>query len=321
MKEQSPQLYIRTIAMASAVMATAMVLLLLDGPAEAMSSIKHYVIPLLIGAAFSLFSVYWTRLLNKNPVPLKVALIGPPRCGKTVFLTVLFRELQAYAGDSIRFEPYGVETIETVTTNLRTLSSGRWLEPTSEDSVFFFRANAVLGGGLLGRKYTVEIGDHAGEKLAEFDPTSEQWLHRTSYFDYAVSSDIVFLAVDGDVLASGNDLRIEEVQLKLLAALQMLIEKKGVVPGALLRAPVALLVLKSDVLENREMDQSDVKNKLTRLIQVCERRCLSFETFFVSSIGRQQDLGPQEIVGSGIKINPMKVVDPMVWALRRVRIG
>jgi len=270
------------------------------------------------------FVAFWMRTLKKNPIPRKVALLGAPKAGKTVYLTMLFRQLAAYKAAEVSFQPYGLETIETVLKNVQTLSGGYWLKPTSEDSVFFFRTNAVVGKpkSFFKRYYTVEIGDYAGEKMAEFDSTSDRWLHRSEYFKYAIGCDALFLAVDGAILASKKNQDIEEMQLKLIAALQVLIEEKHVRPDSKMRVPVGLLILKSDLL----FDQSPVegtiseqekyiRNKLDRLITICQERCQHFKLFFVAAVGykkSENNLPPSEL-------EPQYVITPMAWALTQFR--
>lgn len=281
-----------------------------------------WVLTLVLIVGLMIFASMWIRILNRHAFPLKVALLGAPKAGKTVYLTMLFRQLAAYKTSEVAFQPYGLETIETVLTNVQTLSGGFWLKPTSEDSVFFFRTNAVVGKSYFKRHYTVEIGDYAGEKMAEFDSSSDRWLHRSEYFRYAIGCDVLFLAVDGAILASKKNPDIEEMQLKLIAALQVLIEEKGVRPESKLRVPVGILILKSDLL----FDQSPavgtmtdhekyVRNKLDRLITICQERCQHCKLFFVAAVGykkAENNLPPTEL-------EPEFVITPMAWALTQFR--
>jgi hypothetical protein len=266
------------------------------------------------------FVGFWVRTLQRHPFPIKVALLGAPKAGKTVYLTMLFRQLPSFGSTSISFQPYGLETIETVSKNVQTLSGGVWLKPTSEDSVFFFRANAVVGKSLFRRRFTIEIGDYAGEKMEEFDTSSERWLHRTEYFKYAVGCDIVFLAIDGAILASGDAVQIENMQLKLIAALQVLIDERNVSPERKMRAPVGLLILKSDLLVDKVPDNANIEGylvegvtvRLGRLFDVCKQRCENFKLFAVASVGYvkiENELPPKDL-------EPVCVVTPMAWALR-----
>jgi len=268
----------------------------------------------------SLFIGFALRTLQENPTPLQVALVGGPRSGKTVFLSVLFNELQVAKTDRISFQPYGRETIEMVGENINCLNAGQWLVPTTKDSVFFFRANAIVGRSLLSKKFTVEIGDYAGERIDEFDSSSEEWLHRTEYFKYAVGCDIIFLAIDAEKLAFAPPSVTARMENQLVAAFQVLLDEKGVVPNERMRAPVALLILKSDLLPRdesnfrREMGQVDSSvgafPAMARLISLCEKRCRSFKVFLVSAVGHLDKGGvPPQF------LEPTGVTDPMIWAL------
>jgi GTPase SAR1 family protein len=280
----------------------------------------------LIGVLVTSYLTLFFRTINRHPTPLKIAIVGPPKAGKTVFLTVLFHELQILETQDISFQPYGLETIEAVSKNLGVLNVGQWLEPTSRESVFFFRANAKVGITPFVRKYTVEIGDYAGERVQEFDSSSEEWLHRTEYFKYVITSDVVFLAVDGEKLAEGNLIQLEEMQQKLIAAIQVLIDEKGVPVDQKMKTPVGLVILKSDILDKQiplvdfEVPPEVGYRHLTEeslgdLIKLCRKRCRAFEIFFVSAVGSVELDGRPPV-----SLHPRNVTAPMIWALRKLRI-
>ena len=144
----------------------------------------------------------------------------------------------------------------------------------------------------------------------------DNWLHRTEYFKYAVQSDVLFLAVDGGVLASGDSGKIEAMVLKLVAALQVLIETRGVSPDRRLSMPVAVLILKADLLEKKDSALEGAINKLQRLIALGETRCRHFKVFHVSAIG----LNVETLKGAPPqRFDPDGVLFPMLWALRHFR--
>jgi hypothetical protein len=289
-----------------------------------------------VGAAavVSLFLFYFFMTLQRNPTSLRIALVGLPGSGKTVFLSVLFHELPLFRDGKIAFQPYGIETIEEVARNLDILASGGWPPRTGAVQVFPFRANARVVSRFIPHRYTLEIGDYAGEHTKDFASTAGAWLHRTKFFGYVIDSDVLFLAVDGQTLARGSLLELQKMQNNLIAALQVFLDQRGVGPGKKTSIPVAVLVLKGDCLvrtttkthtegadtissleENvyflKGMDL--VEGSLHDLLSLCKNRCRNTHAFLISAVGSVKDDGsppPQ--------IEPMYVCAPMLWALRHL---
>jgi len=259
-------------------------------------------------AFLAAYGYLFARLINRHPSTFSISLLGYPNTGKTVYLTTLFDLLQRASGPGIRFSPYGRETIEAVSNNLMALYTGNWLPRTPAGTVFFYRANATIGTGLFRSRYKVEIGDYAGEQIGELNPADERWLHKSDYFKYVIQSDGVMLMVDSEVLVSADDAKVEEMQNGFIAAFQILAEEKGAVDNRRLRAPVALMFMKSDVMSGSAEDR--VHERFFRLIEVCEARCLQFRTFLVSSTGPlKENRPPKALKGDG-------VVKPLIWMLR-----
>ncbi|MFV1977220.1 MAG: hypothetical protein ACC651_15875, partial [Candidatus Scalindua sp.] len=220
---------------------------------------------------------------------------------------------QLHEANTVAFQPYGRDTIEEVEKNIRTLQSGKWLKPTNTESVFYFRANAHVRGGFFEKKYTVEIGDYAGEKSKEFDSSSDEWLHKTDYFKYVITSDIILLAIDGALIADKDNSGLNDTQSALIAAMQVLLDEKGINLDSQLEVPVAILILKSDLLPEG-YDPLEYGH-FNRLFSLCEKRCRYFNSFKVSSIGSVDEKGnPTK------HLLPKNVAEPMVWALRIIRL-
>jgi len=109
--------------------------------------------------------------------------------------------------------------------------------------------------------------------------------------------------------------RVEEMENILIAAMQVLIDEKGIPVGKKLRIPVGILVLKSDLLSKKDIDKKVVLSALDRLLSLCNKRCHIVEIFFVSSVGK---IGAE---GEPPKnLSPIKVTEPMTWGLRNVEI-
>jgi hypothetical protein len=275
------------------------------------------VLLLLLGLLIGAFLAFVTRTISKHPTPLKVALVGQPKAGKTVFLTMLFDQLQLIRTGSVTFQPYGRETIEQVAANLNLLSSGNWLKPTSIDSVFFFRANASISTGLFKKRYTAEIGDYAGERVEEFDSSSNQWLHRTEFFKYVIGCDAVLLAVDSAKIVKAKLTRdasiAVEMENALIAALQVIIDESGVAADRKLRKPIAITILKSDMLVRAGIEEDAALSYISRLETICKNRCRYYATFFVSAVGpvNSENSPPSSL-------NPTNICEPMLWVLKTV---
>jgi hypothetical protein len=77
-----------------------------------------------------------------------------------------------------------------------------------------------------------------------------------------------------------------------------------------MKAPVALLFLKADLVNER---LEDLKGRLPRLVTWCQNHCQYFSAFDVSSIGH---IGPNGQPPP--KLMPRNVVKPLIWILEHV---
>lgn len=245
----------------------------------------------------------------KSPTTLTISLLGFPRSGKTVYLTMLFDELQRGHEARLRFKPYGEESSERVEQNLSTLKSGKWLPPTEPGTVFFYRAIAEMPRFLFKKMFKLEVGDFAGQQFREFDPESEEWLHKTSYFRYVVHSDAVIFAIDADVVLNKPS-ECEQMQSAFITALNILIENKSVSARQMkLEVPLAVVIMKWDLVSE---SVEDFLKRLHRLMEVCTARCQQCWTFTVSSTG---GVGHEGAPPSDLK--PSDVTKPIVWILQK----
>jgi hypothetical protein len=250
------------------------------------------------------------RLFRRHPSTFSVAVLGFPGSGKTVYITTLFDQLQQGRSERIKLTPYGIDTVEEVTRNLNALSRGLWLPRTVPGNVFFFRA--IASARDTGQSHLkLEIGDFAGEDLGELQPSSDRWLHKSDYFKYVIDADAIMLALDGPSLREHgrNPDAGDDVVNAFVAAVQIIADYKGAVGARRLATPIALLVMKSDLLG--DADREVVMDRVHRLIAVCDTRCRSFKSFFVSSTGPLIEAKPSAV------LLPEGVVESIEWAVKR----
>lgn len=249
-------------------------------------------------------------VIRLQPRPVPIALLGLPSSGKTVFLTVLFDQLGRRNVEGIAFAPYGSESIERVHTDLQTMLGGDWLPPTGDSDVFYYRANASIGMGPFRKRLKVEIGDYAGENVSKLQESDTVWLHRSEYFKYVRQSDALLLAVDSWVLRTRSESEVQKMESSLIAALQVLMDRKGVAIGGKLRLPVAIVFMKCDILPRGEWEQ--LSDRLPSLMSFCESKCAASRVFMTSSVGSvgEDGLPPR-------RLTPVGVCEPLIWALRR----
>ncbi|WP_444926410.1 hypothetical protein ACJJI4_21445 [Microbulbifer sp. TRSA002] len=302
------------IAMAGMIAGAASMVYLLVERLDSFNGHYSILITATISSLVAFYVSFIMRSLSKNPTPLRAFLIGQPRAGKTVYLSVLFDELQRHSSSSIDFQQYGTETVERVNSNLQTLNKGSWVPQTSLNTAFYYRARASVGSGIFRSKYTLEVGDYAGEHIEEFDSSSEMWLHKTDYFKYAIASDSLLFCIDGEDLVEKNIEKIEDSQTMLLAAFQMLLSEKTSHAGKKLNIPICLIVLKSDLFESDEQIDSLLEEYYYRLRELMKSKAQEFKEFYVSSVGKTIDGKPPS------KIKPKHVVDPFIWLLKHSRL-
>ena len=183
-------------------------------------------------------------------------------------------------------------------------------------------ANTTIKRLPLYKKFKFNLADYSGEHIGEFDPSAEMWLHKSDFFNYVTQSEGVMLAIDVEYILRESPANVEKMQNAYVAAMQILVKKKGQSGRQKLNIPVTLLFMKSDLLSNDaflksaiydkevEINKEFVLQKVARLLNVCERHCVHFKYFYVTSVGEVSSNGkpPQPL-------HPQGVVEPLLWML------
>ena len=298
----------------------------------------------LIGLGLAFFQ------LGGSAVPrrIRVALVGTPGAGKTVYLTALFDCLQTTPNLPFGFAPTS-ETINRVLETLSGFAQGHWIASTPSDYLYLYTAQLSpkrrsFGLPGLGRvEYDVEFADVAGEQVAEFVPGEQKWLERTSYYRYALQSDALFLFVDYNAAINGkptgNRSLAEQVN-DLIFVIQAVAEASGAGPAKPLEKPVVIIITKCDLAEQvttvkdslralRDVTedltisanefqtvQTGLQREFNRLVAVAEARCKNVAIFGVSAVG---PIGGIDKPPSHIQ--PVNVTPPLFWMLTRAQRG
>lgn len=274
---------------------------------------NELIITILLGLIFVLMAFSILRNFNKNPLNVTISLIGFPGTGKTVFLTVLFDQLQRHQEGSLKFSPFGDETIERITTNLKSLRQGEWLPRTRYSETIPYNAYASISSGFFQRRYKINAIDFAGEHIDELNPESEAWLHKTSYFEYAIKSDAIILGLDISIFLKNRGLFESQIE-SFIAVVQILSDKKGIKFDEKLKEPISIVFFKYDLIDGDKEIEEEIKESANRLLQVCKNRSKYASIFFVSSVG--------ELTKDGLpksQLSPVNVVRPLVYLLKKYR--
>lgn len=262
----------------------------------------------------------YIQVRERHPISLSIALIGPSGMGKTVYLTLVFYELESGTISGLTFAPAGQKTTERVANDIAALKSYQFPPKTSYEEQNQYDAVATYKRVLFPQRYRIQITDYAGERLNEFNPYSEQWLHRTDYFGYVVSADAVLFMIDCTTLLADKPETISQYETLFVTTLHRLIEisHRDSDPTESFKTPVGLIFSKSDILQkfvteerNEDMLKKIIVDKLDHFISVCRNRCRNFQFFFVSSLGH---IPPDDTTPPNV-IEPDKILDPILWIL------
>ena len=269
-----------------------------------------------IGASVVFVILAVNRKLFKTPTTLTLSLLGLPHSGKTVYLTVLFRELLIH-GNLPGFSLYGEETIERVQEDYKSLQLSHWLPATDimGSNVFYYRAIVNSTGMIPKPRYKLEIADYAGEYLESELVSNHSFLHRTKYFKYVLDSDIIFPIIDMEKFAKNGRDYVIEVEQSIVAAFDIIRQNKTSIGKC--KTPVCLLFLKSDCIHSTNSKEADILKVFNNILSYFSRHYFNFEKFFVSAIS-PEPFDTNE-VGWGKNLTPDNVIQPLEWALRVVR--
>lgn len=255
----------------------------------------------------SFYIVIALQTLRETPRPLSVVLLGLPAAGKTTYLAALLNQMQRTDAPGTRFVPYTRSTLEWLGEAVSTLTRGDLLPRTQMWSArdYVFKVDVTIDQPR--RRYALEITDAAGEYTYSFAERRE-WLHQDAFFNRAVAADCLMLAIDVAALTGSEPAGAYDAQAQIATAMQVMFDAKNVRFDKI-REPVAVLLLKDDLVNGEQRDKALAS--LSVLRDVLRKRCENVEYFFVSSMRALQPT---------VTATPEagNVLPPLVWALKHV---
>ncbi|REJ68068.1 MAG: hypothetical protein DWQ31_09595 [Planctomycetota bacterium] len=239
--------------------------------------------------------------------PQMIAVIGPPGCGKTVYLGMLL-DLLARRTTGVRALARGAFSVTLQQETVEALASCRFPERTENTPS---RWNWVHCQVHLNRRRCpreIIVADPSGDAI--LGHLEGQGHHPAVSALFARAAAALVLVDVSEVEAGGSD--GEYFAVKALSSLDEL-ERKG--RRAWRRRPVAVVFTKADVCETCFDDPREYAElHCSSLVQFCHQR-FSKVGFFATSVARS-DTGP---LGSQVplRVEPRAIVDPFEWLIAR----
>lgn len=238
------------------------------------------------------------RLQQQRHTNLRIATVGIVNVGKTVYLTVMLKSLLEARMASRRFRLIETEMIELLFENIKKLQRACWPYRTSRCS------NIVYTGVLEERRHlglhstTLSFWDESGESFRDLREADGDWLHKTEYFRYVCSADVVLVFVDSKYPNFEN----------YTAALQVLANSS--LSDGVFYAPqtVAIIFTKADLLLSKA-EQNILLKRAQPLLAAASNLFAASGYFFVSSTGPLSDDDPP------VPLSPTNILEPIFWAI------
>lgn len=151
-----------------------------------------------VAIATAVFVVFIAINQRNSISSLRVAVLGMPQVGKTTLITACFQEIFSRRVN-IRAVMSGKRSFEALNNNISRLAAGLPLEPTKDQDVAAYRFE-IEPTGLLSPRYRVEFGDFPGEDTKKYIEEYGPWLHKTPFFEWALTCDAFVFCVNAGPL-------------------------------------------------------------------------------------------------------------------------
>jgi hypothetical protein len=290
------------------------------------------IVSIAVGYTILLISIFLSlarrlKLLSKEIRLVLIAMIGPPISGKTVYIASFFDRLDDCDENSIAILPYSADTVVQKDKIMEYLRGNKWPPATSPNTLDWYNARVTFGrtDGIR-LNYKMQVADFAGEYTHYIMVKPSSMLHNSTWYRVTIDTDALLVVIDGEVLFRGDSKQLEQYSNDMRSTLQILLASKGVDPSEKLRAPVAFVITKSDILrkmlsrgERPKWDQVEeeainrLETKMPELSKFAKRYLKYYKIFAVSATGDVDNSGspPDKIV-------PENLCKPIIWVMRSI---
>jgi GTPase SAR1 family protein len=258
-----------------------------------------------IGLVFFIAIIY---NIYKEPIELKVLLIGPPQSGKTVFTSVMLSKLPEYLHERLSFSFDDRNTAAVIARNMESLANQKWLASTNGSAVSF-KIRAKLGSTIYHDTMKINIIDVPFKPQvtrSEEDPTPV--INYGSVTNTLKGCDALILTIDSQIVVGGRLMSIDELQELYIPLVKELPRDGG--EGSKTSVPVAIVFTKTDTVEML-MNPIGMRNLIPTLLQTCKNECNNYRMFYVSSVGHVDEMNLPEP-----SLKSKNVIDPMTWLVK-----
>ena len=249
-------------------------------------------------------------------IPVNVVIMGDRYCGKSVYITCAFNQLQRIT-KKISFSLSDYNTIERIFADIHSLRKQKWLPitiPSDYDKVFCYKGTILKKGRIISKKFNISLADYSGEEYERFSnkDTAPKWFHESLYFRYVLNSDVIFLSIDISALKMTKEQAVHTIDWQIqrqIASLHIYMKEKSIGPESKIKIPICLLIMKSDLIP--EMERSNIERTyFIELTDFCKNKCVKFRMFWVTSTGVVDKDGSPVI-----PLMPQNVAEPIIWAV------
>jgi len=256
-------------------------------------------------------SINRINFLDNNKINAKkISFLGFLGSGKTTYLSVLITELEKIVDLDTCFTISDRETNSKIHRYRIHLTGGEFPLSTGAERNSYYEFIISKKKPFFSKRILFEIGDISSDTFEAFlsscRSNSVKWLHDNQHFTYIIESSAIIFPVDLEKYIDRKNVNVSDKMIySLLTTINALFKAKSIPENEKIEIPICIIFLKSDLLSANNIDEEEVIESYSDLIQFCSKKCKLFNYFFVSSVGNN--------FFQNNRINPYNVTEPILW--------